>query len=58
VYGAFRAKSGSILGGFAQDLHDDLDGPVERLLGLGLSRLDQQRLLNEQRDYTADGWTP
>ena len=36
--------------GLAQDLGHDLGEPVERLLGLGLGRLDQQRLVDDQRE--------
>ena len=39
-----------ILAGLAQDLRDDLGEPVERLLRLGLGRLDQQRLVDDQRE--------
>src|SRR5690348_3342660 len=39
-----------ILGAFAQDLGDGFRERVERLLGLGLGRLDQQRLVDDQRE--------
>ena len=49
VYGALRATSGSSAR-LPQDLGDDLGEMVQRLLGLGLGRLDQQRLVDDQRE--------
>src|SRR3954454_5294547 len=39
-----------VLGALAQDVGDDLRERVQRLLGLGLGRLDQQRLFDQQRE--------
>ena len=49
VYGALRAISGSSAR-LAQDLGDRVGEGVERLLRLRLGRLDQQRLVDEQRE--------
>src|SRR4051795_8551264 len=44
------ARDVRILLGLAQDLGDRVREGVERLAGLGLGRLDQQRLVDEQRE--------
>src|SRR3954466_3866241 len=44
------ARDVRILLGLAQDLGHRLGERVERLAGLGLRRLDQQRLVDEQRE--------
>ena len=49
VYGALRAIYG-IVGRLREDLGDRLGERVERLARLGLGRLDQQRLVDEQRE--------
>ena len=49
-----------ILGGLACDLAHRLDERVERLLRLGLGRLDHQRLGHDEREVseTVGGCTP
>ena len=49
VYGALRTLSGVLLR-LLEDRADDVHEVVERLLGLGLGRLDHQRLVHEQRE--------
>ncbi len=44
------ARDLGVLGSLAQDRRDRLGEGVERLPGLGLGRLDHQRLLDEQRE--------
>ena len=49
VYGAFRATSGSSAAS-REDLRERLGERVERLARLGLGRLDEQRLVDDQRE--------
>ena len=49
VYGRLQRDLG-VLGGLGEDRGDRLGEGVERLLGLGLGRLDHQRLVDQQRE--------
>src|SRR3954468_22807003 len=44
------ARDLRVLGRLAEDLGERVDEAVERLAGLGLGRLDEQRLVDDQRE--------